>query len=149
MTALSKIFSTCFGIGYFPLAPGTLTSFVIILLYKFFFYKLGWPYYLLILGVVFIAGTISSSHYSTKLERKDPGCIVIDEALGQMLALTNLSPSWPLLAANFLLFRFFDIIKPFPIRKIENFSKGWGIMLDDIVAAIYAGILIHAFLLLK
>lgn len=149
MKFISKVISTFFGAGYFPIAPGTLTSFIIILLYKFYLHKLSWPIYLMFLFLLFLIGVVSSSHYSRQINKKDPRNIVIDEALGQLLTLFRLNPSWFLLIIAFLLFRLFDIVKPFPIRKVETFPKGWGIVMDDIVAAIYAGILINLYLLLK
>jgi phosphatidylglycerophosphatase A len=146
---VAKIFASLFGIGYFPIAPGTLASFVILLLYKYYLHKWDWPLYLGILAACFLLGVLASSSYSTSLNKKDPGCIVIDEAAGQLLVFFQLAPSWTLLLIGFFMFRIFDIIKPFPIRKAEAFPKGWGIMLDDVIAAAYAGILIHIYLLLR
>ena len=149
MKLLSKIFATFFGVGYFPIAPGTLTSLLVILLYKFYLHKLSWPYYLVILSFLFLVGTFVSTKYSLELNKKDPRTIVIDEALGQLLVLFRLNPTWFPLLIGFGLFRFFDIIKPFPIKKTEEFPKGWGIMIDDILAAIYAGISLNLYLYLK
>jgi phosphatidylglycerophosphatase A len=86
---------------------------------------------------------------SSKWKTEDPQKVVIDEAAGQYLALFQLSPSWWPLIMSFVLFRLFDILKPFPIRRIETFSNGWGIMLDDIVAALYTGIIVYAYLILR
>lgn len=149
MKIASRIIATFFGVGYFPLAPGTLTSLIVVLIYKFFLYKLSWPLYLLIFFLLFFMGMLTSSKFSSELNRKDPRKIVIDEASGQFLTLFQLSSSWLPLLLSFLLFRFFDIIKPLPIKKIETFPKGWGIMLDDIVAALYAGIIVHIYFLLR
>ena len=149
MKLISKVIATFIGAGYFPIAPGTLTSFIIIILYKFFLYKLNWPVYLMFLFLLFLIGVSSSSFYSKQLKKKDPRQIVVDEALGQLLTLFRLNPSWFLLLSAFFLFRLFDIVKPFPIRKSEAFPKGWGIMIDDIVAAFYAGIIINIYLLIK
>ncbi len=149
MKFFSKIFSTFFGAGYFPVGQGTLTSFFIVLLYKFFLYRLHWAYYLLLILVVYVLGVVCSSVHSTVLKKKDPHEIVIDEVAGQLLILFRLNPTWRLLLIGFFLFRLFDIAKPFPIRQIEKFPKGWGIMTDDIMAAIYSGILLHLYLLLK
>jgi phosphatidylglycerophosphatase A len=148
MKLFSKITATFFGVGYFPVAPGTLTSAIIVLLYKFFLYRLSWPVYLLLFFVLFALGTFVSDVYSRRLKKEDPRTVVIDEAAGQFIALFLLSPQWTLCAASFFLFRFFDILKPFPINRVETFPRGFGIMLDDIAAAIFAGILINLFLLL-
>jgi len=148
MKLLSKITATFFGVGYFPVAPGTLTSAIIVLLYKFFLYRLSWPVYLILFFVLFALGTFVSDVTSRMLKKEDPRTVVIDEAAGQFIALFLLSPQWTLCAASFVLFRLFDILKPFPIKRVETFPGGFGIMLDDIVAAIFAGILINLFLLI-
>ena len=145
----SKILATFFGIGFFPLAPGTLTSLVVVILYKLFLSNLSWPVYLLIFLCLFFIGVFVATEYSSELGEKDPRKIVIDEACGQLLVLFQLSTSWFLLLLGFFLFRLFDIIKPYPIRKIENLKKGWGIMTDDVVAALYAIIIIRLYLIFR
>lgn len=149
MTSLSKIIATFFGVGYFPVAPGTLASLIVVLLYKFFLHHFSWPVHLLIFFGVFIIGTITSAWSSSKWKVEDPQKVVIDEAAGQYLALFQLSPSWLPLLLSFLLFRLFDILKPFPVKRIESFPRGWGIMLDDFVAALYSGILVYIYLILR
>jgi phosphatidylglycerophosphatase A len=148
MRIFSKITATFFGLGYFPFAPGTLSSAVIVLLYKFFLHKLSWPIYLVLFFFLFILGIFVSDIYSRMLKKDDPRSVVIDEAAGQLIALFLLTPQWTYCAANFILFRIFDIVKPFPIKRVETFPRGFGIMLDDLVAAIFAGILINLYLLL-
>jgi len=153
MKSLSKIIATFFGVGYFPVAPGTLTSLIVVLLYKFYLHRLSWPIYLLLLFLLFLVGIFTSTKYSSELKKQDPRKIVVDEAFGQLLVLFRIGESWgkgwlPLLAC-FLLFRIFDIIKPYPIKKVETLPEGWGIVMDDLVAAVYAGIIIHLYLILK
>jgi len=149
MRIISKILATFFGLGYFPLAPGTLTSLVMVMIYKFFLFKLTWPLHLILLFFLFLVGSFVSTNYSAALNKKDPQKVVIDEACGQYLALFQLTPSWLIVGLSFLLFRFFDIIKPFPLKRVELFPHGWGIMLDDIAAGLYAGIITYIFLLVK
>lgn len=149
MSFLSKIIATFFSVGYFPLAPGTLTSLIVVLLYRFYLHKLSWPFYLLLLFFLLLIGIITSTQYSSVLNKKDPRNIVIDEAFGQLLLLFRMSEAWLPLILSFFLFRLFDITKPYPIKKIETLPKGWGIMMDDVVAAAYAGVVIHLYLLLK
>lgn len=149
MKTLSKAVSTFLGVGYFPVGQGTLASLIVMLLYKFFLFRLHWAVYLGLNGIVFIAGVVSSSVHSSCLKKKDPHEIVIDEVAGQMLVFFRLNPSWFLVVSGFVLFRIFDIFKPFPVRQIEKFPKGWGIMADDIMAAVYTGLLIQIYLLLK
>ncbi len=152
MRLISKIIATFLGIGFFPIAPGTLASAIVVLLYKLYLYKLSWPLYLTLLVFLFFAGTFSSTIYSSQVKKSDPRNIVIDEAVGQLLVffrMSDMSQDWRFLLAGFFLFRVFDIIKPYPIRKVETLPKGWGIMLDDLVAAVYAGIVIQVYFLIK
>ncbi len=149
MKIFTRLTATCLGIGHVPLAPGTVTSAFVVLLYKFFLHKLSWPFYLLLFFLLFLLGVYVSNVYARALKKEDPRSAVIDEAAGQLLALFLLSPQWTLCVASFVLFRFFDIVKPFPIKNIEDFPKGFGIMLDDVVAALYAGILINLYLILR
>ncbi len=149
MKVLSKCIATFFGIGYFPIAPGTLASFITVLLYKYFLYQLAWSYYIALgLGLYFM-GVWTSSIVCRETGKDDPPIAVIDEVLGQLIALFLLSPVWPVMLASFFLFRLLDILKPFLIKKAEAFSQGWGIMLDDIVAGLYASIATNIYLLLK
>lgn len=149
MKLLSKLASTFFGLGFIPFAPGTLTSIVIVLLYKYYLYRLSWPVYALILLLLFFIGVYASTKYSSALNKKDPRKIVIDEALGQLLVLFRMSDAWFPILSCFVLFRIFDIAKPFPIRRIEKLPAGWGIMLDDVVAAVYAGVIVNLYLILR
>jgi phosphatidylglycerophosphatase A len=149
MKLLSKVISTFFGLGYFPVAPGTITSLVVILAYKFYLYQLSWPLYLLMLFLLFVAGVYTSTKFSAESNKKDPRKIVIDEACGQLLVLFRMPEAWFPVLASFILFRIFDIVKPYPIKKVEALPAGWGIMMDDVVAAIYAGVIINLYLLLK
>lgn len=143
MTLLSRVFATLFGIGRFPGAPGTAASAAALLLYALALHRWSWPLYLLFLGVLFLLGTVTSSLYATEVGQADPKRVVIDEAFGQLLALFLVPAGWLPLSASFLLFRFFDIIKPFPIRKLERLPGGWGIMADDAAAGAAAGLIVH------
>lgn len=149
MNTVHKILATFFGVGFFPLAPGTVTSFLVVILYKLFLHSLSWPLYLLLFIVLFFVGVIVSTEYSSELGKEDPRRIVIDEACGQLFVLFQMPASSFILLACFFLFRFFDILKPYPIRKVEKLEKGWGIMMDDIIAAIYTALIVHVFLLIK
>ena len=149
MKLLSKVISTFFGLGYFPVAPGTLTSLVIVLAYKFYLHRLSWPLFLLILFLLFLIGVYTSTKFSVESNKKDPRKIVIDEACGQLLVLFRMPDAWFPILASFILFRIFDIVKPYPIKKVEAMPGGWGIMMDDIVAAIYAGVIVNLYFLLK
>ncbi|MEW5900564.1 MAG: phosphatidylglycerophosphatase A [Acidobacteriota bacterium] len=149
MKNLWRIIASFFGLGFFPVAPGTAASLAIVLLYRYFLFRWDWPYLLvLFLGLLFL-GFISSSAYARELGQSDPRRVVIDEASGQLLVIFLVSPSWLLVLLAFFLFRFFDIVKPFPIRRVEKLPAGWGIMADDLVAGLMAKAILHAYLYLK
>lgn len=79
----------------------------------------------------------------------DPSRVVVDEVVGFWIALFAVPKSLALVAIGFVLFRVFDIWKPFPIRKIETLPQGWGIMADDILAGIYTNVLLRLVLILR
>ena len=147
MNTLSMIFSTFFGTGFFPVAPGTVASFLTVLLFKLGLYKLSWPFQALIIVAVFIAGGAASTRYARLLKQKDPARIVIDETCGQLIALFQVTPSLRELLLAFFLFRIFDIIKPYPIKKLEALPHGWGIMADDVGAGLAAAVFLRLILL--
>ena len=124
-------------------------SLVIVVIYKFFLHTLSWPVYVIIFMVLFFTGVLASHHYSALLGEKDPKSTVIDEACGQLLVLFLVQSTWVVLFLGFFLFRFFDIIKPYPVRRAENLRKGWGIMVDDIVAGVYSAIILNVYLVLR
>ncbi len=148
MKFFSKMISSFFGIGFFPVAPGTLASLITVLIYKYVLYRLTWHFILPLFLVIYILGVAASSKYVALSGKNDPGEVVIDEVLGQLVALFLLKPSWIIVLSAFFLFRFFDIIKPLFIKKAEKFSKGWGIMLDDILAGMYTSIILNIVILL-
>jgi phosphatidylglycerophosphatase A len=91
------------------------------------------------LAALFLAGVWFCGVASRTLGRHDPGGIVWDEMVGYWLTVALLPPAWGWWLAAFVLFRFFDILKPWPIRQVErSFGGGLGIMLDDVLAALYA-----------
>ena len=149
MKIVWRIVASFFGLGFFPVAPGTLTSLAIVLLYKYLIHVLALPYLLLIFLLLCVLGVLAAAAYSSELKKTDPRQVVIDEAAGQFLVLLSITPDWTLLVIGFLLFRLFDILKPFPIRRLERLPGGWGIMADDIAAALMAKALLHLFIYLQ
>jgi len=143
MKLLARAFATVFGIGRFPKAPGTAASAFAVLLYVLALHGWGWPIYMFFLAALFVLGTAASAAYAREVGQADPKRVVIDEAFGQLLALALIPAGWLPVAASFLLFRFFDIIKPFPIRKLERLPGGWGIMADDAAAGAAAWIIVQ------
>jgi phosphatidylglycerophosphatase A len=158
---LALAIATC-GVGYLPLAPGTWGSLVAVAIYFLvrvslslsptdtvplvgaFGFLVG--ELLAIVGVTLL-GIWAASRTERVLKVKDPGKVVVDEVAGQLIAflpmpLTRIGP-WPwLMIVAFLLFRFFDIVKPYPARKFESLHGGLGIMADDLVAGAYAAIIV-------
>ena len=143
-----QFIATGLGVGYFPYGPGTMGALLAILVW----YPLATCLsYLLWLGILFgliILFTILGAWSSTVAERywgEDPSRVVIDEVVGQwitLLAVPAVFSWWHVLAA-FILFRFFDIVKPLGVLQMENFKSGWGIMADDILAGIYGAIILY------
>ncbi len=163
------------GVGYFPIAPGTLGSLVGVGLYLSLWAGLDrllttnalakrlttvyvfTPQLAFMLVVIFLltmGGIRAATRAEKLLRRKDPSAVVIDEVAGQMIALLSgpfwLHTWWSVITA-FLLFRLFDIWKPYPIRRLERLESGLGIMADDVLAGIYAlivnSVLISSYLL--
>lgn len=126
--------------GLAPKAPGTWGTAFACLLAPFVFLPLPPGKRVLVLIVLFILGALAASRAEKVLDRKDPGDVVIDEVVGMWLVLLPFAqPSLELFVVAFILFRLFDIFKPWPISKVEaTIPGGLGIMLDDVVAALWA-----------
>jgi phosphatidylglycerophosphatase A len=144
-----RILASFFGLGYIPIAPGTAASLVVALAYKFALSSLPWPILCSLFLLLLFLGVSASTSYAQESGRTDPGVIVVDEACGQLLVLLFVPPAWAPLLIAFVLFRFFDIVKPYPISKAEKLPAGWGIMADDLAAAAAAKVLLHLYLYLK
>ncbi len=172
---LALAIATC-GVGYFPIAPGTLGSLVGVALYVSVFafghqvlfahlehnevtQRLVWTVEptlaLVTIFLVTMVGIWAGTRAERLIQKKDPSIVVIDEVAGQMIALLSgplwLHTWWSIFSA-FVLFRLFDIWKPYPIRRLEKLEAGLGIMADDILAGAYAlivnSVLISGYLLL-
>ncbi len=136
-------FVTGLGAGYLPVAPGTWGSLVALLLV--FLLHWLWPAHeTIVLGGFVVLLTFPAVVLSTRVslseDDPDPSKIVIDEILGQVLCLLWVPVSMVSLVAGFFLFRFFDIVKPFPVRSSEKLPGGVGIVCDDLIAGLYAGL---------
>ncbi|WP_199244298.1 phosphatidylglycerophosphatase A [Pseudodesulfovibrio cashew] len=142
---LALAIATLGPIGNFPKAPGTWGSLAAVIAAPWLFLAFPPPGRLLILAFVFAVGTWASSRAESILVKKDPGCVIIDEVFGQWLALLCFTamPLWQL-GLGFLLFRLFDIFKPWPIKRVETILPGGlGVMADDGVAGLYALIVLE------
>lgn len=157
---LALAIATC-GVGYLPLAPGTWGSILGVGIYllwqilrsRFFsangadeWIPLGidslWTAFTLVLVCcITMAGVWAATRVEKLSGRKDPHIVVIDEVAGQLIALLFIPPyvssDWRLLIAGFVLFRAFDIWKPYPIRRLETLESGFGVMADDVLAGVY------------
>ena len=129
--------------GYLPKAPGTWGSVVGVLLWLGL-HRLAITSYAGVVAALFVVGTIAAGAAEKIVDRGDPGLVVIDEIVGQLIALA-MAPNHPAaVIGGFLLFRFFDILKPFPVGWLDqHIHGGLGIMLDDVAAGLYALIILQ------
>ena len=149
MIRFHKITSTCLGIGYIGKGAGTVAA-VATCFCWYFAWAGGYnPLLSLIVTIAITLLGIWSSTVVSEIWGKDPSRVVIDEAAGMCITLLFLPVNLRYLAAGLVLFRFFDIVKPFFIRRMEKLPGGWGIMLDDVLAGIYGNIVLQAILWLK
>ncbi len=129
---------TVFYIGKLPLAPGTWASIFAVLCWYFLFQSVNHFVLPAISIFLFLIGGIASDTIVKDTKEHDPSRIVIDEWVGQWVALSMMPINIRTGVVAFIAFRIFDIIKPGPVRKMENISGGWGIMADDVMAGIMA-----------
>lgn len=135
-----RLIATGAGSGYSPIASGTAGTVVAIPLFLLMAQLDVLPY-LVILGAVVWVGILAADHMEKVLRIKDPGVVVIDEIAGYLVTMFLAPPTVFHVVAGFFLFRFFDILKPPPVRQSENFFPGGvGIMADDLLAGVYAWI---------
>ncbi|TDI98052.1 MAG: phosphatidylglycerophosphatase A [Deltaproteobacteria bacterium] len=139
---LIRLYVTFFFLGNSPLAPGTAGTLGAILLF-FFLTFVSFPIYIVFL-LILTALSIFMASLAVKIyNSKDPGQIVIDEVCGYLFTMVLIPFSWGYVITGFLLFRILDILKPYPIRNIEKLRDGYGIVLDDVLAGVYANILMQ------
>ena len=131
-----------FGSGLSPFAPGTMGTLVAIP-FAIVLKSLGTMGFWIVLVLAFLSGIKLCEQASRKLGVHDHGGIVWDEMVGYWLAVAFVPLQWQWLLAAFVLFRFFDIVKPWPIRQFDRkVSGGFGIMLDDVIAALFTMIIL-------
>jgi phosphatidylglycerophosphatase A len=139
--------ATWFGCGYWPWGPGTAGSLAAVLLAWGGAVWLGLePWHCAAAAVLFTpAGTWASTRAARIRDTKDPQIVVVDEVLGQWIALAGAATlSGAQLWAAFVLFRIFDMTKPWPVRRLERLSEGTGIVADDLAAGVYAALVLLA-----
>jgi phosphatidylglycerophosphatase A len=144
-TAVNRVallIATVAGVGYAPVAPGTVASALTVVVLGLVAPPPG-PLLLFVI-VVIVVGTWAAHDAERSLGGKDPGAIVIDEVAGMALSVLTLPLTPQVLLAGFLLFRVFDIVKPYPANALQRLRGGLGVMLDDLVAGLYALVLLVA-----
>lgn len=138
-----KLIATCLGIGYIQKGAGTIAALFCCALW----YLLRIDQATIIVQAGYIVGLFFIGAWSSTVAEKewghDSNKVVVDEWLGMSVALFALPFSWVNYAIAFVLFRIFDIAKPFYIRRAEAVPKGWGVMLDDLLAGIYSALILH------
>jgi phosphatidylglycerophosphatase A len=154
---MKRLLTSCFGLGWLPLCTGTYGSLPPTIIFGLLSYMRAPALLILIvMGALALAGSVVCVKFApfviTVTGKNDPGEIVVDEIAGQsitflaisLLAIETFSTRQILGTAGlgFLLFRLFDIFKPWPIRKLEKLPSGWGILADDLLAGVYAAIVL-------
>lgn len=141
---LIKLAAAGFGSGYAPLAPGTAGSLVGIPLYLAFS-VMPWPVWLITIAALTCLAWYLAEEAEKLFGRKDAPCIVIDEIAGLQWTLFLVVPTLLHTVLGFVLFRLFDVLKPFPARLFqERLPGGYGVVADDLAAAVYAAAVLHA-----
>ncbi len=154
MKLLYKTIATGFGSGFTPIAPGTAGAALGCLLlgaYQYFVGQTATNSFQISFIVLIIVTTVIGAISTHQLEPEwgeDPSKVVVDEIIGVWISLLFVPLSWQNILIGFVLFRLFDIYKPLGIRKLEAIPKGWGVMLDDVLAGIYANLVLQIYLYL-
>ncbi|MBN1543008.1 phosphatidylglycerophosphatase A [candidate division KSB1 bacterium] len=136
------VLATTLGTGYCPIAPGTVGAFVTAIV-LWFLSPIPWWSLLSIAVAAFFLGVVVARISDAAWGSHDSGRINWDEVVGMMVTLVALPKTPAVFTAAFLLFRFFDIVKPFPVRQAEKLPHGWGVMGDDVLAGIYSNIVLQ------
>ena len=144
MTRLAVFIATAGYCGYFPIAPGTAGSAAGLVVYLLIRWAGSPIAEAAAIAVIFAAGTWAATRAERYFGGIDPGPVVIDEVLGMLITLAFIPAGWSAALAGFLLFRVFDVIKPFPANRLEKFHGGFGIMADDAMAGVYANLALRA-----
>lgn len=146
---ICAVFSTFFGVGYVPGAPGTAGTLAAAgVVYLLSLAGGAVLYSVFTLGLI-ILSFVAAGRCVSIFKREDPPEVVVDEVCGFLVCMLFVPLSPINLALGFFLFRFFDIAKPFPIRRFEKLPGGYGIVMDDVLAGVYGNLCLQAFILLS
>ncbi|MFA5238872.1 MAG: phosphatidylglycerophosphatase A [Phycisphaerae bacterium] len=148
---MRRLLASCFGLGRLPVAPGTFGSLPPVALFALMSgLGLSTDVVTVIMAVCVLLGSVLCVKFApfviAATGKLDPSEVVIDEFAGQAVAFLFIASApiknfWAAAMLGFLFFRFFDILKPWPIRKLEKLPAGWGILADDLLAGVFAGII--------
>jgi phosphatidylglycerophosphatase A len=144
-TRFAILLATWFGCGLAPKAPGTVGSLsaalIAVVLHEYAGFV--WWHFLVLAILMLLPAVWSAGRTASALSLKDPQIVVIDEVLGQWIAFAGAREFTPVsYLAAFALFRLFDIWKPWPVRQLESLPSGWGINADDVMAGVYAALVL-------
>lgn len=150
---MKKLVASCFGLGKLPVAPGTWGSMPVAAVFALMCY-LGagvWGMSILMVALAVLGSIVCVLFAPTVIEatgKKDPREIVVDEFAGQAVTFIGISAAGGreiliTTVLGFLLFRLFDIVKPYPGRRLEKLALGWGVLADDLLAGVYAAIVLQ------
>ncbi len=144
---ISLFLGTACYIGLIPGAPGTYASLATSLVFFFVFHvndRIQPELHVSAVCLITLTGVLAAARVSKTTGNEDPSCVVIDEVAGQLVTFLFVPVrAWTLIAGT-VLFRIFDIWKPFPVRNLEKYENGVGIMADDIAAGVYANLVLQA-----
>ena len=143
---ITELTASGLGTGFLPIAPGTWGSLLAVLcvaLLHFLVPALETPVIWMLTVAAVVVGVTVATRVSYSIGQEDPSVVVIDEIAGQFLALACFPVTVTNLVLGFLIFRVFDILKPFPARQSERLPAGWGIMMDDLIAGVYTALLLY------
>ena len=145
-----RIISTCLGIGYIRKGGGTVAA-VVCCIAWYFAWKGGNEPFLapIVVTLAVLAIGIWSAGKVEAGWGEDSYRVVIDEVAGMCITLLFIPVKWPYVLTGLVLFRFFDIVKPLYIRKMELLDGGWGVMMDDVLAGVYANLILQVIVLAK
>ena len=146
MTRLAVALATWFGCGYFPWGPGTVGSLAaaVIAFALYSTFGAGRLTFLALTLLLLLPAIWAATQTARLLAKEDPGMVVVDEVLGQWVTLLGATTlNWKSFLAAFVLFRIFDIWKPWPVRNLEKLPEGTGIVADDLAAGVYAALILY------
>jgi len=143
VTRLAVFVATVAYCGYFPIAPGTAGSAAGLVVYLLVWWTRSPAVEVTLILAVFAAGVWAATEAERFFGGIDPGPVVIDEVLGMLITLAFMPVGVATAIAGFVLFRIFDVIKPYPANRFERLHGGFGVMADDAMAAVYANLVLR------